>query len=115
MLRLAGSTQAIVFLLDGGDGIGILIAKGAGCPLTTVVDGILRCPLVDVPCEIHAEFELHLGRLDVAHIDDPQGTDALVVGSRQLVADKRGRVGDYPQVVSRRTPVGHVVVDAITT
>ena len=115
MLGLAPCRQPVVVGFDGGQLVGHGLAESPGRPGAVVADGLRGRPLVDVPCQVHAELQLHLGGLDVAHVDDPQRADALVVGPRQLVADDGWRVRGYPQVVGGRAPVRQVVVHTVAT
>ena len=114
VLRLAASRQSVVFLLHFGQAVGHLLAKVLGCPVAVPLVGILWVPGIDVPRQVHAELQLCLGRLDVAHVDDPQPLNALLVASGELVADLRGAYAGEPQIVLGRAVVGQMVVDAMT-
>ena len=114
VLRLAARRQSVVFLLHFGQGIGHLFAKGLGCPVAVPLVSVLGVPGIDVPRQVHAELQLCLGRLDVAHVDDPQPLNALLVASGELVADLRGAYAGEPQIVLGRAVVGQMVVDAMT-
>ena len=113
MLGFGSGSQPIILFLNVCNVPGIRFAEGALRPLAAVADGFLGCPSVNVPSQVHAELQFHFCRFDVPHVNHPQRTDALVVGSRKFIAHERRGVGGNPQIVLGRTPVRHVVIDPV--
>ena len=71
--------------------------------------------LVDVPSHVHEKFYLILCRLDVAHIEDPDLLDALVIGELHLLVKQGWAERAEPKIVVRTPPIGNVVIDAIAS
>ena len=67
-----------------------------------------------MPGHVHPAFYEILGRLYIAHIQNPHLPDATTEGFRHLPAHEERRHGAYPQIVVGPTPVARVVVDAVT-
>ena len=90
MLGLTTGCQPVVLTFDGSNLVGHVLTEGACSPGATVTGSIGGLPGIDIPSHVHTELQLLLGRLNVAHVDDPQTLDALLVCPRELVADERG-------------------------
>ena len=107
-------SQTIMFEPDFCQFVGIILAKGLGCPPSVEGPCLLGCPRMDIPCQLHAKLKFHLSRFQVAHIHHPETFHSILVGFAQFVADERWRYGAEPDIRAGIAQVAQVIVDAIS-
>ena len=121
VLRLAVKSQAIVFYHERGEGVGQNLAKlpfieiRHSFSLPKLILTIQRAVPHPLPSQVEKILHLILRRLDVAHVQDPHLPNATSVGLCELLPHEQGRESAQPEVIVRASPIGHMIIQSITT
>ena len=88
--------QAIMFLHNGEDGLCTGGSQFPFQPMFQMCGHSFERYLIQIPCHIHEQFYLILGRLDVADVQYPHFLYSLIVSLLHLLINERWTHGAQP-------------------
>ena len=111
------SAAAVVFAYEVQDAcrfISLRFAELLGAPVAGVAGDAVYIVFARIPSHVHKLADRIFHRLEVAHVENPESVDAVLIGKRQLLPRVLHRGNIEHLRVSWRTHVIYVIVQSPT-